>query len=238
MQQKGGSMSDRSTGSDPASGGYTPDPTAEVRMSIDAFFNALVASWPDQNDLSERLRHRHENLLTAQAHRIVDEASKYNLALTLAVLAGYQELTSEKSDEQLLPILRSAFVEPLQPFVQAATRSALDSAPDPFAAMVSISKEREQYAFGAGFEFSHPEDDHDNYTAQVERCYYHRVLQANGAAQLTPIFCAFDANWINAIDLERDGFEFERPTTIGTGGANCPFRFRRRAVDAKGRVHP
>ncbi len=62
---------------------------------------------------------------------------------------------------------------------------------------------------------------------EVERCYYHEVLEANGARQLTPIVCAFDANWIDAIDAHWDGFEFERPATIGTGGANCPFRFRR-----------
>jgi hypothetical protein len=56
---------------------------------------------------------------------------------------------------------------------------------------------------------------------------YHDVLRANGSERLTPVFCAFDANWIDAIDPERDEFEFERPTTIGTGGPSCPFRFRR-----------
>jgi len=67
----------------------------------------------------------------------------------------------------------------------------------------------------------------DRYTAEVTRCHYHDVLSANGAGQLTPIFCAFDSNWINAVEAERDGLEFERPTTIGTGGDSCPFRFRR-----------
>ncbi|MGH3391643.1 MAG: L-2-amino-thiazoline-4-carboxylic acid hydrolase [Actinomadura sp.] len=94
-------------------------------------------------------------------------------------------------------------------------------------ALADISRQREQHAFGAGFQFTHPHDDHDHYVAQVERCDYHQVLQANGAPHLTPVFCAFDANWIDAIDPERHGFTFERPTTIGTGGPNCPFRFRR-----------
>lgn len=222
-------MKDPTTSSYPDSKDYKPDPDAEVRMSIDSFFTALVDSCLDQADLGQRLLNRHQALVAAQQHRIVDEASRHNLALTLAVLAGYHELNSARSDEELISLLRSAFVQPLQSFVHAATRSALESALDPFAAMVGISKEREQRAFGAGFEFSHPEDDRDNYTAEVHRCYYHEVLRANGARHLTPVFCAFDANWIDAIEPGRDGFEFERPTTIGTGGASCPFRFRRLA---------
>jgi uncharacterized protein YdhG (YjbR/CyaY superfamily) len=103
----------------------------------------------------------------------------------------------------------------------------LDEASDPFAAIVALTRDRERQAFGAGFVFTHPDDDEDHFTSQVERCFFRDVLGANGAGKLTPIFCAFDANWIDAIDPDRDGFGFERPTTIGGGGPNCPFRFRR-----------
>ena len=40
---------------------------------------------------------------------------------------------------------------------------------------------------------------------------------------------AFDATWIEVIDPSRHGFSFERPATIGTGGATCPFTFTRDA---------
>jgi hypothetical protein len=207
---------------------YQPDPAAEIRMVIDAFFDALADAQPNDGALVARLRRRHERLLAAQRHRIVDEASRHNLALTLAVLVGYQELAPAIDDEErLLSLLRDAFVEPLRATVRAATAEALDTAPDPFAAMVDISRQRERHAFGAGFTFTHPTDNDDHYVAQVERCYYHEVLRANDAAWLTPVFCAFDANWIDVIDPKRHGFAFERPTTIGTGGPVCPFRFRR-----------
>jgi len=101
--------------------------------------------------------------------------------------------------------------------------------------MVDLTKDREEHAFGAGFVFTHPDDDADRYTAEVERCFYHDVLKANRAARLTQISCAFDSNCIGAIDPARDGFEFERPTTIGTGGPNCPFRFRRTAAQPQHR---
>ncbi|MFI0738969.1 L-2-amino-thiazoline-4-carboxylic acid hydrolase [Streptomyces sp. NPDC021100] len=51
--------------------------------------------------------------------------------------------------------------------------------------------------------------------------------EANGAGRLTPVLCAFDANRSDAVDPERHGFAFERPTTIGHGGPHCPFTFRR-----------
>jgi hypothetical protein len=220
-------VNDPKTTSHPTSEGYRPDPATETAMTIDAFFNALVEALPDEDDLADRLRCRHEELLDDQQHRVIDEASAYNLSLTLSVLAAYQELGARHEDDELVPLLTRAFVEPMQPFVYAATRAALDGAADPFATMVGVSKDRERDVFGVGFGFSHPDDDRDRYTAEVTRCYYHDVLSANGAGQLTPIFCAFDSNWINAIEAERDGLEFERPTTIGTGGDSCPFRFRR-----------
>src|SRR5262245_48143331 len=206
---------------------YRPDPAAETQALIDAFFTALADALPAQPDLVARLRIRHERLVAAQRHRIIDDASRYNLAMTLAVLAAYRELTPYVADDALLPLVRTAFVEPLRATVQEATTAALDGAPDPFTAMVNISRQRERDAFGAGFTFTHPHDDDRRYTAQVERCYYHDVLAANEAAHLTPVLCAFDANWIDAIDPDRHGFAFERPTTIGTGGPHCPFRFRR-----------
>jgi len=103
----------------------------------------------------------------------------------------------------------------------------LDSAPDPFEAMVTLAKSRETQAFGVGFSFRHPIDDDSRFYEDVHRCFYHDVLLANAAPELTPVMCAFDRNWIDAIDPGRHGFRFERTSTIGTGGSHCPFHFTR-----------
>lgn len=44
---------------------------------------------------------------------------------------------------------------------------------------------------------------------------------------MTPVMCAFDKAWIEAIDPARHGFRFDRATTIGYGGSHCPFHFTR-----------
>ncbi|MFF5259484.1 L-2-amino-thiazoline-4-carboxylic acid hydrolase [Actinomadura viridis] len=83
-----------------------------------------------------------------------------------------------------------------------------------------VSKSREEHAFGEGFTFRRPVDDDRRYFLDVHRCFYHDVLVANSAPELTPVLCAFDGNWIEAI-------RFERTTTIGLGGTHCPFHFTR-----------
>jgi hypothetical protein len=103
----------------------------------------------------------------------------------------------------------------------------LDAAPDPFAAMVELSRTRERDAFGAGFTFVRSADDDQRYLLDVHRCFYQDVLAANDATELGAAMCEFDGYWMSAIDPERHGFRFERPTTIGRGGTHCPFHFRR-----------
>jgi hypothetical protein len=92
--------------------------------------------------------------------------------------------------------------------------------------MVELSKSREQYGFGKGFTFHRTTDD-DHYLLDVHRCFYHDVLVANSAPELTPAMCAFDGNWIEAIDPDKHGIRFDRATTIGLGGTHCPFHFHR-----------
>lgn len=206
---------------------YAADPDAAIMAVIDAFLAALVEAFAEEPDLMARVSRRHADLLAGHAEWLVDEPARHNLALTLALLAAYHELAPHHGDQELLPMLKSAFVEPLAEPIRAGMAAGLDAAADPFALMVQISRDREQHSFGAGFHFAHPADDDREYLADVRRCFYHDVLAANDATHLTPVLCAFDANWIDAIDPDRHGFTFDRATTIGTGGTHCPFHFRR-----------
>jgi hypothetical protein len=69
-------------------------------------------------------------------------------------------------------------------------------------------------------------------TAQIAgQSFYHDVLATNSAAELTPVMCAFDKAWIEAIDPAAHGFRFDSATTIGHGGTCCPFHFTRTRPD-------
>ncbi|KAK1179645.1 L-2-amino-thiazoline-4-carboxylic acid hydrolase [Streptomyces sp. NBS 14/10] len=219
-----------------ADGDYVPDPEHDTALLIAGFFDHISATLQKQAlppgelvSAISAMRKRHAELEAANAHMVVDEASRYNLRITLAVVAAYEKLLPRLGRDAATRAVRDALVEPLGEAVHASTRAMLDAAPDPFRAMVDVSKAREEYAFGKTFTFQRSADDDQRYLLDIHRCFYHDVLTANSAAELTPVMCAFDGNWIEAIDPERHGFRFDRATTIGLGGATCPFHFTRTA---------
>ncbi|WIY06127.1 L-2-amino-thiazoline-4-carboxylic acid hydrolase [Amycolatopsis mongoliensis] len=193
------------------------DHESETDAVVEAFYEHIGAP----------IRARHEELVEANRHLEVDEPARHNVRMTLALVAAYEHLEPELGRERAIETIRKAFVEPLGRYVREGTRAMLDAAPDPFEAMVAVAKARESTSFGAGFTFRHPVDDGTRFFQDVHRCHYHDVLVANGAAELTPVMCAFDANWIEAIDPPEHGFRFDRATTIGLGGTHCPFHFSR-----------
>ncbi|MEV0624344.1 L-2-amino-thiazoline-4-carboxylic acid hydrolase [Nonomuraea wenchangensis] len=207
-----------------AGGDYVPDPDHDTTLLLDAFYGRLATT--DAN-LTTAMRARQDELEAANQSRIVDEPARHNLRLTLALVAAYEVLRPRLGRQQAIATVQAAFIEPLGDAMKQGTRAMLDQAPDPFRAMVETSKSREEHAFGKGFAFERPVDDDERYHLDVRRCFYHDVLVANGAPELTPAMCAFDANWIEAIEPRRHGFRFERHTTIGTGGTHCPFHFDR-----------
>jgi len=162
-----------------------------------------------------------------------DAPAHDNHAYAAAVLAAHKVLSAADPDwnlpsgEGLVGWLTDAFVEPFAEPVRTGTRAMLDAATDPFATMVAYARAREDVDFGTEFEFRHPVDGDGEFHADVHRCGYHDFLTRHDAAELTPVLCAFDANWIGAIEPHRDGFAFDRETTIGLGGDFCPFHFKR-----------
>ncbi|MFF0775990.1 L-2-amino-thiazoline-4-carboxylic acid hydrolase [Nonomuraea wenchangensis] len=207
-----------------AGGDYVPDPDRDTTLLLDAFYERLATT---DADLTAAMRARQDELEAANQSRIVDEPARHNLRLTLALVAAYEILRPRLGRQQAIAAVQAAFVEPFGDAMKEGTRAMLDQAPDAFRAMVEMSKSREEHAFGKGFVFERPVDYDERYHLDVRRCFYHDVLVANGAPELTPAMCAFDANWIEAIAPRRHGFRFERRTTIGMGGTHCPFHFDR-----------
>lgn len=157
--------------------------------------------------------------------------SSPHLALTALVAGAYQVLLRRVPQAEALSLVARAFHEPVRPYVHDGTKAALDAADDPFSVITGFSKDREENYFGADFAFSRVEDS-SRYLVDVRRCFYVEVLAVAGVPELGPVFCEFDAAWISAIDRERHGVDFRRPTTIARGGATCPFHFRRVTPDS------
>lgn len=167
--------------------------------------------------------------LTKSAHLISDEAAAVHLELGALVLETYLTLRAEVSEEALLDAIHWAFVQPDRQAILEGTRIALDHSPDPFETLVQISKDREASYFGSSFAFEHLQDDAHAHLVNIRRCVWHSFFRENEAPQLTPVFCAFDHNWIEALEPGH-GINFQRPTTLGWGHEACRFWFIRREL--------
>ncbi len=62
----------------------------------------------------------------------------------------------------------------------------------------------------------------DHLAFTVTACALHRLVTALGHPELAPLFCAADGRFFGAL-----GLTLERPTTLASGGASCPFTVRR-----------
>lgn len=187
------------------------------------FLAALGGRMPHLHGQEAALLVAGDELLAARAHLIVDEASRANLRLAALVLGCYRALLPVVERALLLDALRAAFCEPYEEEVVWETRRMLDQAPDPLLAITEASKARESSYFGPSFTFERLQDDPHAYLVNVRSCLWHRFFVSFGVPELTPIFCAFDFNWMRAVDPARDGFRVERPTTLGYGHDACRF---------------
>ncbi len=206
------------------------DPALATETLVRTFLQEVRRQIADPDEaqvIQERIQARLTELEASHQDWIVDEPARYNLRMTAALLAAYQVLRERFSQEELLALLRAAFLEPFKDTMQQGAAQILDHVSDPFQTIVEISKTKEKYMYGDGFTFEIERDDDRAYLLNFKRCFYHNFFASNDAPELTPIFCDFDMPWISAIDTERHGFRFERPTTIGYGGTMCPFHFYR-----------
>jgi len=77
------------------------------------------------------------------------------------------------------------------------------------------------------FLFAENSDGQSYFIITTTKWFYHDFFIANDIPELTRVFCSGDKSWFEEISPEKHGFQFERPTTLGYGGTECSFQFRR-----------
>lgn len=203
------------------------DSESYVEQFGQQFLETLNELLPQVRELEPAIWQREDKLRNSHQHLVKDQASALNIRFSTLMLASYQVLHNIVEPKSLIGAIRKTWLEPSREWILQGTRKMLDQSPDPFRTMVESSKERETTIYGESMAFERPKDDSNAYLLEVKSCIWNSFFRANGAAELMPLFCEFDTNWIDAIDPERDFFRFERPTTLGLGGDRCCFYFVR-----------
>ncbi len=190
------------------------------------FFNQLLNALEEKVPFGvdkEDIRVLSQNLIDTSMPMATDQASVNHIKTCAVVIAVFRELRKRMPMDECLEVIRYAFVDSLG-FITEQTEQFLDKSSNPFSDIVAISRQKEG-EYGDSFEFYRKRDDDEAYLLEVRKCFYCKLLTANHAPELMPIFCDFDTLWMKAIKPEKHGFKFERPETIGTNGEVCKFYF-------------
>jgi len=88
-----------------------------------------------------------------------------------------------------------------------------------------------QERFGLAWSYEQDVLDDDRCFVNVSKCFFHDFFGANGATELTPLFCALDDVWAEELNRPGYGVRFERPEILAQGGRVCRFQFFRLIQD-------
>ena len=181
-----------------------------------------------KNEICQEIEQLANKLANENDTMVVDRASRTHLRMTTLVLASYRILLPYiRNSESVINILENVFTGVGQRWIKLYIRLILWFSRDPFYKMIEESKKRIENNYGTTFTFEYSGDGENYFVITTKKCFYYDFFVANDIPELTRVFCSADKNWFEEIKPEKHGFKFERPTTLGYGGSECPFKFTR-----------
>jgi hypothetical protein len=174
---------------------------------------------------------RAREIVERNAARAIDAPTQLWLQRSAVVLAVYQELRSLAEPPRVLAVIREALTRPFEQQVGPYLEGRFGiSAAAPQEAFVRISenfKKRGEERFGKAFAYEQDVQDGTRSFTNIARCFFNDFFRANGAPEVTAVFCALDKVWANALENGPYGVRFDRPTTLAQGDDVCRFQFSR-----------
>jgi hypothetical protein len=204
----------------------------------------LAAARPHIDDLGGRslgelerdVRQRVSSLVGQNAHLALDAPTGQWLLRASIVLAVYQVLEPLAGSAPVISILRDAMIEPFREKMSGYLLNRFgisqDAPAEAFTRIAENFKARGEERFGKAFVYVQDVQDADHTFTNIHRCFFNDFFRANGAPEVTSIFCALDNVWVDSLHETRYGVRFERPTNLAQGADACRFQFSRTPVPA------
>jgi len=195
------------------------------RELLDGIDQYLRLETPERRkELLDTIRTRAEQLQEADKDLPVDSQSEGMLALTSTVLAAYETLLPLFDDDQRRTILF------LQHVVGAVARrpfeiafEALGKREHPLDAIEKACR-KEGPLYGSYYDIAFDRQAAGTFEMRVHRCFFRDHLTRRNNPLLTTVMCAWDANWMRAVDPAVSGLRAERPSLMSLGDDACRFR--------------
>lgn len=173
------------------------------------------------------IKARAEQLAAGGEDMVVDGPSRGMLAASTVVMAAYETLLPmfDGDEARTIRYLRRVFGgilrRSLELGVEALARK--DNALD--AVDTACRKDFAMYGSYYGIDFERP--DPDTFEMRVGRCFFRDFFARHSAAPVTTVMCAWDANWMVALDPAVSGLRSERTSLLSLGDDACRFRVLR-----------
>lgn len=195
---------------------------------IDGIRGRLRTAAPGREDeLADAVAARAEQLVADDTDMVVDGPSRGMHVLSATVLAAHETLLPVLGDdeERVIAFLQQTFGSVLERSVELAAK-ALRHWDDPLDALDSAC--RAGFAmYGDFFAIDFDRVDDDTFEMRVGRCFFFAYFGRHRVPRLTTVLCAWDANWMQALDPAATGLVSDRVSLLSTGGDRCCFRVQR-----------
>ncbi|GAA2888140.1 hypothetical protein GCM10010472_53100 [Pseudonocardia halophobica] len=197
------------------------------RELLDGIGDYLHRAAPErEEELMAAIRARAAELAEQDADLPVDGPSRGMLALSSVVLAAFETLLPLFDGDRVRTIryLQRVFGAMLRRTVDAAF-GALARREDPLGAVDDAC--RADFAmYGDYYETTFERTD-GTFEMRIGRCFFRDFFDRHDARPVTTVLCAWDANWMTALDPALGGLVSERTSLLSLGDDACRFRVHR-----------
>jgi hypothetical protein len=195
------------------------------RELLDGVGRYLRLETPERRDeLLAAIGTRAGEIEEADRDLLVDGQSEGMLALTSTVLAAYETLLPIfDNDERRTTLFLQHVVGAVarRPFETAF--EALSKRRNPLDAIDAACR-KEVPLYGSYYDIRFDRIDAGTFEMRVERCFFRDHFSRRGNPLLTTVMCAWDANWMRAVDPAVSGLRAERTSLMSLGDDACRFR--------------
>jgi hypothetical protein len=177
-----------------------------------------------EHELVATIKDRAGRLVEADADLVVDGPSRGMLALSAVLLAGFEALVPvfDGDERRTIRYLQHVFGAVLRRSFEVAVE-ALARRDDPLDAVDRAC--RTGFAmYGSSFDIDFDRVDGETFEMRVGRCFFHDFFTRHGQPAVTTVLCAWDANWMTALDPATSGLRSERTSLLALGDDACRFR--------------
>jgi len=177
-----------------------------------------------EDEVIDAIKARAKELVDEDEDLPVDGPSKGMLGISATVLASYEQLVPLMGGDErrTILLLQHIFGSVLEKSMDVTFETLTDR--DKPLDTLDKACRKGFAAYGSYFDIDFDRPEASTFEMKVSRCFFHDFFARHDAVPVTTVLCAWDANWMQALDPAVSGLRAERTSLISLGDDACTFR--------------